>query len=251
MTAATHSTGKLALLGGEGLRTESQTFWQRLAARAQRSVIVPATLAGQKVGTPERRAGLIQDTLAGWGVGAEVVLIASRDDAEDEDIVAPLRAADLIILPGGEARALVDTLAGTAGWHAVLAQLDAGATLTAAGGAAVSLTEVAYMPGEPVPASLDGLSFERFGGLGLLRGMVALPYFTWLQAGVTARIEALYPPGTWLAGLGEQAALLTDGEMWQVAGAGHVTLWQAGKPPLTISAGETLPGDLLPTHRLG
>lgn len=244
-----NSNGKLILLGGEGLRGESRPFWQHALAGAAQAAIIPAALAGQKVGAAERQAGLAQDVLAGWGIDARIVPLTSQEDAANDELIALLHEADVLLLPGGEARALIETLGGSEAWQAVLARHAGGAAIVAAGSAAVALAGVAFTPQQPAPAALDALTFETLGGLGLLREAVPLPYYNWLQPQVARRIEALYPPGTLFAGIDDQAALIADGDGWRVEGLGSVTIWHSGERPTIVDAGHSLPPDCLPVYR--
>ncbi len=237
------SYGPLALLGGEGLRHDSRGLWQRLASshgQPARAVIVPAALGGQAVGAAERHTGLAQETLAGWDIAAEVVAGPERLDA--------LHDAGLIALPGGDARTLIESLAGSDEWNAILEAHAHGAALAAAGSSAMGLGAVAFAPPKPGPETLDDLSYEAVDGLGLLPGLAILPYFNWLQETLVRRITALCPPGTWLVGIDDQAALIATGRGWHADGLGQVTIWQPGGRAQVVDAGQSLPADLLPPY---
>ncbi|MGB4677124.1 MAG: Type 1 glutamine amidotransferase-like domain-containing protein [Aggregatilineales bacterium] len=254
MTAANSTNqGQLVLLGGEGLRADMRALWEGLGmprpAPERRVVIVPAALAGEKVGTPERHAGLAGETLQRWGIPTEVALIVSPEDANDDELIEPLRQASAVYLPGGDARATVEVLAGSAAWRLIRQVHRAGTTLVAASGAAVALGEMAFAPRQPAPPTLDALSYETFSGLGLLPGVVVLPYFSWLQEPLVRQVEALCPTGVTLAGLDDQAALIAAGGEWHVTGLGTVTIWQKGQRRYVIDAGRSVPADLLPTYQ--
>lgn len=243
--------GPLALLGGEGLRHDSRGVWQRLAASAgqpARAVIVPAALGGQTLGAAARQTGLAQETLAAWGISAEVVPVTSRSEANHLERGDAVQTADLIVLPGGNARTLTETLAGTEAWRLIREAHARGGVLVAAGSAAVALGAVAFAPPKPGPGTLDELHFEPFEGLALLPELVILPYFNWLQDALATRIAALCPPGAWLAGIDDQAALIGADGAWRVDGLGQVTLWQPGKRPHVVDVGRALPTDLLPPY---
>lgn len=253
MTAADDTKqGPLVLLGGEGLRADMRDLWQELgmpAAGSERRVaVVPAALAGEKVGVPERRTGLAQDVLAGWGIGAEAVPIVTAEDANDGELLEALRFAAAVYLPGGDARAAVGVLAGSAAWRLIRQVHRAGVPLIAAGGAAVALGDAAFAPQQPAPPTLDALAYERFPGLGLLPGLVILPYFNWLQEPLVRQVEALCAPGATLVGLDDQAALIAEGGTWRAAGLGTVAIWRAGARRHIVDAGHPVPADLLPAY---
>ncbi len=246
------SHGALALLGGEGLRPDSAPLWQHLAslapAQMRHTLIVPAALAGEKVGTPERRAGAAAEGLARLGVEAQVVAILSREQAADPARVAPLMDADCLYLIGGGPRVLVDVLRDTPAWEALRVRHTQGALLIASSGAAVVLGVRGFAPERAFEQSLDGLHLEPFDGLGLLDSLVIMPYFGWLQPRVVDKVAALCPPGAQLVGIDDQAALIAALGGWQVAGFGSVTIWQPGGSRCVIDAGHAVPDGFLPPY---
>ncbi len=240
--------GAIAILGGESMDSGlwSALLGTLLPGGPARAAIVPSALAGQKVGTPERRAGLLADAIAPHGGEVDIIPILSADDAEDGALIARLEKADLIALTGGEVRSLVAVLSGSRAWAAILRAVEAGAALTAGGGGAVGLCEDAYAPVEPVPGELSRLAFERVAGLGLLGSLTILPFFNWLQDDVACRIEDIMPPGATLLGLGAEAAMTLGPAECRVVGKGNVTLWRKGGSRQIIHPGESIPGDLIP-----
>jgi cyanophycinase-like exopeptidase len=237
------------MLGGEGMDSGlwSAVLGALLPGGPARVVVVPSALAGQKVGTPERRAGLLADAIAPHGGEVDIIPILT-DGAEDSALIARLEMADLIALTGGEVRSLVEVLSGSRAWEAILRSVGAGAALAAAGGAAVGLCADAYAPVEPVPGELSDLAFEPVAGLGLLRGLVVLPFFNWLQTEVASRIEDLTPPGSTLLGLGAGTAMTLGTSGWRVVGEGNATIWRKGGPRQVIRPGESIPDHLIPPN---
>ncbi len=242
------ATGLLVLLGGEGLRAESGELWRQImAATASGSmshgVIVPAMLPAQKVGAAEHRARLVAETLAAWGIVAEILPILTCAQANDPAHVARLKAADFTILAGGEPRILIEVLRSSLAWDTMQERQAQGLLLIAMGGAASALGNPAFAPVRPFPQALVNLAFEPVDGLGLLPNMVVLPYFNWLQPQIVEKIEALCAPATCFVGIDAQAALVIGLGGWRAAGLGTLTLWGRGKAKQVIDAGGTVPSD--------
>jgi cyanophycinase-like exopeptidase len=240
--------GAVAILGGEGIDSGlwSAILDALLPDGLARVAIMPSALAGQKVGAPERRAGLLADAIAPHGGEVDIIPILSAEDVEDGTLVARLEKADLIVLTGGEVRPLAEVLSGSHAWGAIIRAVGAGAALAAAGGGAVGLCADAYAPVEPVPGELSDLAFEPVAGLGLLSGLVILPCFNWLQDDVASRIEGLMPPGATLLGVDAGAAMTLGPAEWRVVGEGTVTIWRKGDPRQIIRPGEAVPDHLIP-----
>jgi hypothetical protein len=240
--------GAIAILGGEGVDSGlwSAVMGALLPGSPARVVVVPSALAGQKVGTPERRAGLLADAIAPHSGEVDIIPILSADDAEDDALIGLLEKADLIALTGGEVRPLVEVLSGSRAWGAILRAVGAGAALAAAGGGAVGLCADAYAPVEPVPGELSVLAFEPVAGLNLLHGLVVLPFFNRLQTEVASRVEDLTPPGSTLLGLGAGAAMTLGLAEWRVVGEENATIWRKGGPRQVIRPGKSIPDHLIP-----
>ena len=245
--------GVLVLLGGEGLRPTSLPLWEHLRALApqgmRRTVILPAALAAYKEGAAQRRTAQIAAALEQMGVEVSVLPIFSREQAADSAQAAALAAADCIYLGGGQPQALHRVLAGTLVWEALLSAHARGALLVASGGAAAALGSVSFTPPQPAPRTLDALQFERLDGLGLLKGIVVLPYYNWLQPQVIEQIAVLFPSDTLLIGIDDQAALIGAADGWRVEGLGSVTIRKhGGLRPLMIDAGQSVALDVLPPY---
>lgn len=247
MTGSDHSIpGPLALLGGEGLRPESAPLWRYLVpADGGSIVLVPTALAARKAGTAEYHIRLVKETLSTFGLEMQVVKILTAEQANDPELLKPLQRAGHIYLPGGEAHALCTTIRGSMTWKMIHTRHREGASLIAAGGAAVAFGEQAFIPLKPYPPDLDELVFELLEGLNLLPGTVILPYFNWLQAPVIDKITNLSPPHTTLIGIDDQAALIAREGRWSVEGLGSVTIMRHNEARQVINAGTSVPADVL------
>lgn len=241
--------GPLALLGCEGLRPESHNLWQQLTALAPRGIapvaILPTALAGRKLSVTEHRTRLAEETLGRLGFSPIPATILSRQQADEPACIAPLMQATSIYLMGGEPRSLYEVLAGSVAWETILARHHSGAMLIAAGGAAVVLGESIFTPLKPFPRNIDDLRFEISAGLGLLPGMVILPYFNWLPAQALEQLVTQCSSNLTLVGIDDEVALIAHKGRWEAYGSGNITLLRSGEPPHVLSASHSIPPELL------
>lgn len=238
------NSGAVILFGGEGLRSEQESVWNRiltLIPAKSPCMIVPSALAGKKIGIIEGRVKLVQETLAGFGVEAEPVMILRQEEADDPALVGILETAGCIILIGGEQRVLCDVLRGRQAWQAILERHQAGAALVASGGATVALGQGGFAPVKPYPAEVGVLDYESFPGLNVLPGKMLLPQFNWLPEPVVQKIAAICPPDAVLVGIDDQAALIRDNQGWVVTGLGSVTIHVKGQADRVVEAGQKIP----------
>ncbi len=244
-----YGPGPVVLLGGEGLQQESDLLWRQMTMGTfgdGHFAILPTALATQKLGVAERRAKLALATLEDLGISAKIVSLTTHDDSNNPDIVKALQCASGIHLVGGEPSTLVEVLRGSYAWKAILARNRAGAMLTAAGGAASALGELVFMPLKPHPQDLRDLDAALIPGLGLLPGIVILPYFDWLQPQLVCKISSLCCNTLTIIGLGVHAALARNDQGWQVRGLGRVTILRHNKDVHVIDAGANVACEILP-----
>lgn len=232
----------LAILGGEGLRTQAAAIWQQIlqtvASEDWRAVVIQAVSDDHPAGTRERRARLIVDTLQKLGLLAEVLSLTGSADTPSSIAYFP------VMYLTGDTRTLCERLAGSELWASLRANLPD--VVIAAGSAAVALGDQAFVPVKPYPAALDSLEFELLPGLGLLEDMIVMPYFAWLPNDVISRIRALSPSDATLVGIDDQAALIAQAGRWRVEGLGSISVFRPGQPPRLADAGLAVPEDLLP-----
>jgi hypothetical protein len=168
----------LALFGGEGLRPESGPLWRALLARVgdaeRRALVLQATGGHHPVGTRERRAGLITESLERLGIS--VGLLTLTGAPPDPEAISP---APILYLTG-DPSGLSDCLYGSPLWESIRSGIHRPRLLIASGGAAASLGDYTFTPVKPYPAVIESLAFAMLPGLGLLRGLILLPYYVWL-----------------------------------------------------------------------
>jgi len=211
------------------------------APAALRIAIVPAAAAGQR---PELAAGhgveAFTRVAAAAGITArpEAVLVVDATSAASGTLAGRLAGADLIHLPGGDPGRLMEILAGSAAWRAILAAVARGAVLAGASAGAMVLAEWTWTPG----------GWRR--GLGLVPGMVVVPHAervarTGWAGTFGGRVPAAAEPIGRL-GLDERTGVLSEvgadgGRRWRVVGTGSAH-WSpdAQVPPVHAAAGALL-----------
>ncbi|MGD8688051.1 MAG: Type 1 glutamine amidotransferase-like domain-containing protein, partial [Syntrophobacterales bacterium] len=131
-----------------------------------------------------------------------------------------LRRERLIYMLGGSPQHLEQTLAGSAGWKAMLMAYEAGAVIGGSSAGAMVLCDYYY----------DPFAEEVLQGLGLVFGCCVLPHHnTFGQNWASLLVDML--PDTILIGIDERTGMLDDGPdgRWQVYGQGEVTLYRRGE----------------------
>ena len=146
-----------------------------------------------------------------------VVGLIDAVSAGDPAIVAALRNSRLIYLLGGFPRHLAQSLAGSAGWKAIMASFGTGAVVAGSSAGAMVLCESYYDPD----------TGRVLAGLNLLPGTCILPHHnTFGQHWATKLRQQL--PGKLLIGIDEQTGMIGNlGEdRWEILGKGGVTLYR-------------------------
>lgn len=228
----------IAILGGEGLRPESSPIWKRLrdlaGGQSNEVAILSSALASLPMSQADRRTQTARVALEAMGM--TVRMIAADDN---------LMPSGLLYLPGGDQRMVVEQLSDSTLLRELLESSPV-RVLAASGASAVALGDQVFAPVRPYPAEFGRLEFEILPGLGLLKGVVILPYFSWLPDEVTQKIATLAGPNT-LVGIDDQAALIGYAGTWEVGGHGTVSFLSSSGKPRVFDAGALIPGDdLLP-----
>jgi cyanophycinase len=208
--------GALMLIGGaedrQGDMAVLRRFVQLSRGSAPRIVVLPAASAFAEFVWQRYDA-----TLAGLGVQQRVLAaIDSRDMADDAATAAEIRAADGVLITGGDQRRLAERLGGSAAEQALHQAFAAGACIagTSAGAAVMS------------SLMLAGRSLSD--GVGLLPGAIVDQHFS--QRRRMRRLLRAVASRPELLGLGidEDTALVIHARRgYEVVGAGAVTVVDA------------------------
>jgi cyanophycinase-like exopeptidase len=168
------------------------------------------------------------------GVTPVILPVATREHANDPEIVKLLDGAGLIYLSGGNPNYLADTLRDTALWAAIEAQWRSGAAL--AGCSAGAMVMAAWVP---------TIRHPREGGtpgLGLLSHLRVIPHFDAFlkrMPDVATRFLVGRDDDVTVVGVDEQTAIVGGPEEWMVQGTSSAWILK-GAERHEYRTGETL-----------
>ncbi|MBW4030049.1 MAG: type 1 glutamine amidotransferase-like domain-containing protein [Acidobacteria bacterium] len=227
--------GPLALVGsGEYLPVMTDFEAGLIAGRSPRYVQIATAAVPDGPATLERwhQLGIVQAQRI--GVTPVIVPVATRDDANDPDVVRLVDDAGLIYLSGGNPNFLASTLRDTALWSAIEDQWRRGAAL--AGCSAGAMVMAAWVP---------TIRHPREGGtpgLGLLAHLRVIPHFDAFvkrMPDVATRFLVGRDQQVTVVGVDEETAIVGGPEEWVVHGAGSAWVL-TGAQRHEFRAGETL-----------
>jgi cyanophycinase len=240
--------GALALVGsGEYLpqmREIDRLLLATLGAAKPRVALIP-TASGLELGMPERWNMMGLEHFRELGAEAVPVPLIGRNDADDPQIVAALRDADLYYFSGGNPEYVVETLRGTAAWDAIHAGYRGGAVLAGCSAGAMMLGGHTLS----VRSVMRGLPPQWPQALGIVPQLVVMPHFDRVAdfAGedVFRAILQSTPAGATLIGVDEDTALVwhaaAGGAAWQVMGRQSVAVFDATGRRSIFHAGDSIP----------
>ncbi|MFL5736692.1 MAG: Type 1 glutamine amidotransferase-like domain-containing protein [Actinomycetota bacterium] len=223
-------TGRsFALLGSGEFEPWTTDVDRWLLGRTTRTgpvLIAPTASAPEGEDVFRRWAGAGLEHFGGGSRRAEVLELRTREDAFREDVVERLVDASVLYFSGGNPAYLVETLADTPFWTAVLTGLERG--LSYAGCSA----GVAALGVRAPDSSRRGFSDDAWrDGLGLFPRTLFGPHWDAVDfylPGATAAIQRAVPPGARLFAIDENTAAVGDGRTWSVIGSGSVAILEAG-----------------------
>ena len=231
---APENHGKLVVCGGGYLPEEIYDEFIRLAGGpSARLVIIPTAY-------PFESLDHARQYYAGWSdedvQSVDFLDTDSRDDANDEQFVKPLRHATGVWICGGVQGRLADIYVGTQVQNAIKGVLRRGGVVggTSAGAAIMSETMIRY--GTSTQAEVDT-------GLGLLRDAVVDQHF--LRRNRKERLLGVLAERPELIGLGidEATALIVHGNQLRVIGKSKVILCKGRTEERDAWIHELDPGD--------
>jgi cyanophycinase len=230
---ARRATGTLALVGGgEWGAGTRELDAQLLAGSGAGEVLVLPTAAAFE--HPERVGARAEAHFRPLGAKVRSLPVLHRGEAEDPEIAKAVRAATFVYLADGSPLHLRSVLKESALFEALLAAYEGGAVLAASGAGATLLCD----------PMVDPRGGAYTVGLGVVKNLAVFPYHGTAAAHLRERSIDLLPRAAVLAGIDEETALVKATSGWSVAGAGTVTLYEAGATT-TYSAGDApagLPG---------
>lgn len=149
---------------------------------------------------------------------AFTVDVVNAKSANDDSLAASIRTSRLIYLLGGFPRYLGETLANSICWQAALSAYADGAVIAGSSAGAMVLCEHYYDPYEK----------KLLKGLNLIPNACVLPHHNNFGKAWAKQLAEILPNSI-LIGIDEQTGMLNnENGVWQVHGAGEVTLYWAG-----------------------
>ena len=125
MSISRTKPGALALVGsGEYLPQMAETdrfLLDTVGGPAAARVVVIPTASALELGMPERWNTMGVAHFRALGAQVTPVLLLTRDDAQDERVLAELREADLYYFSGGNPEHVIETLRDTLAWQIIRA----------------------------------------------------------------------------------------------------------------------------------
>lgn len=208
--------GEIILAGGHEVRPGCEPMDRRVVAAAGGSaadvVFLPTAVAAYD---PRGSIAGAIAYFATLGVKARGLLVISRADANNLDLLAPLADASLIYLGGGDPIHLVQTLHGSRAWELIQAASNRGAVVGGSSAGAMVLCDWLAAPPRWEPEKI---------GLGMVGDAVVQPHYRPDQRSRLAAWARRLPAGTAIFGIPEQAGLLGSRTSWEVVGASPVTI---------------------------
>ncbi|MGA2520130.1 MAG: Type 1 glutamine amidotransferase-like domain-containing protein [Acidimicrobiales bacterium] len=218
MDASTGTCGPLALVGGSEWQAGCEVFdAELLAASGGEEVLVLPTAAAYE------HPGKAVDTATAWfaTLGGRVrgLMVLGREDAEDEDAAAVIRAARFVYLGGGSPMHLRSVLKSSLAWEALLGAWRDGAVVAGSSAGAMVLTD----------PMVDPRGGALTVGLGMVEQLAVIPHFGEENAAKVHRSIALAAPGLPVVGVPERTALIRDPDgAWRQSGQGAVEVFVSG-----------------------
>lgn len=236
--------GPLFIIGGASKPREMlERFIELAGGPAARIVIVPAASSD-----PELAGRLFVEEMEELGAAGLDVVALTREEAERDQAVARVAAADAVYFTGGDQNRLHDVLRGTAFFDAIRALHRRGGLVggTSAGAAVMGplmLTgeEMDVPEGEDHFARLRPAMIETRSGFGFWPEAIVDQHFLARRRNNRLLSVVLDRPDLLGVGIDESTALVVqDGEI-EVVGVGNVVVYDARDADVRSSDGE---GDL-------
>jgi cyanophycinase len=219
----------VALVGAGAFLPEMAAFDADLLAttgrRRPRVVIVPTAAFAGGEADHARWAARGVEHFGALGAEVEAIEVLDRASADDESAAQAIGEADVIYLAGGEPRAMLEALAGSVVWAAIVDAHARGAVIAGCSGGAMALVDrVMGLRGGMLPWPLRWRD-----GLAVVEGIAVLPGYDRMPEPLAALLALQAPRGTAVLGIDEGTAIVGRDGSWQVHGRARVTIWRGRK----------------------
>lgn len=210
--------GPLILVGGAEFLPGNEPHDRLFAAAARRGpAYVLATAAVRQ--DPDRAVATARAWFGGLGLEVEELVIRGRRDAARPDVVAAAGAGGGFYLCGGDPGLVVQLLAGTPAWEAIVGAWRRGAALAGSSAGAMAFGEWSL-----IRAGMSHARRRFAPGLGVLPNVAIVPHFDefgegWLRSLRRPRSDVR------LLGLDTRTAAVWQPRIgWRSMGAGRVAV---------------------------
>ena len=222
-----NSNGPLVLAGsGEFTPAMDEVDRDLLSTlRRQARVAIVPTAAGLE-DTPTEWIAKGTQHFRALGAHPVPVPVLNKDDAHDPRWCEAVADVDWVYFSGGNAGHLVESLAGSPFWSAVLARHRAGAIVAGSSAGAMMLGESTFVPLARGPDGFPTRVVIR-PALGLVSGVIVAPHFDILPERLLKQWSDLVPLGHRLLGIDEDTALVRRDGRWDVRGRGRVLVFRS------------------------
>lgn len=211
--------GTVALVGSGEFLPPIAPLDRQLLARVQetpRVVVLPTAAAPDGEGVPQRWARMGVEHFGALGAQVEAVMLLTREDAQNPEIVERIGQANFVYFSGGKPRYLLETLRDTPAWIAITA-------LYRRGGVVAGCSAGAMVMGAAI------FDFPRFWqtspALGLAPGLMIIPHFDEIPGVMLAPLKHT-DRATTVVGVDGSTGLIGHAGGWTVFGAGGVTVFE-------------------------
>ena len=233
--------GTIALVGGDEFRVgceEMDREVMRASGKDPAGVIIIPTAA---VTGPAKAANDGVTHFAALGGNASQLMVLERKHANDLNLIAPARDADVVYFTGGNPDHLLTTLRGSALLWMLKDGMDRGLVLGGSSAGAMVMGSLMRRP--PLYSAPEGGDTKDrwVEGLGLAPNICVLPHHERRNpAEVAAELRWSAPEGVVYLGIDARTGVVGRPGSWRVTGFGNVAVYR-GNDYEVFAAGEALP----------
>ncbi|PAU80388.1 cyanophycinase [Halovibrio salipaludis] len=215
--------GPLVAIGGAEDKTSEAEILRRVLSLSKKEAPVVGVITTAS-SVPDDVFGEYHEVFSGLGASEVLdIRIRERSDAASEQFVEMIRNSDIVFISGGDQMRLTNILGASPAMETIRAGHQSGTVIagTSAGAACQSQTMV-Y--GGPATDSLRKGAVQMAAGFGLVDGIIIDTHF--LERGRFSRLMEVGAtnPEYLGVGLGEDAAVLFEGDVMRAFGPGHVII---------------------------
>lgn len=223
--------GTIALIGSGEYLPPIQPLDKRLLEHIRETphvVVLPTAAAPDGPGVPERWAKMGVDHFTVLRAAVEPVMLLTREDALNSEIVKQIARANFVYFSGGKPRYLLETLKNTPAWETIVQIYRNGGVVAGCSAGAMAMGEQLF----DFPKLWSTLP-----ALGLATGLAIIPHFDEIPKVMLATLPR--PKQATVVGVDGSTALVGYEGRWTVYGSGSVTVF-AGKKRLRYTENQEI-----------